>query len=146
MGVSADHVQRCRTSNVDASHRRHVFRDLRPYVYTFQDCKRSEHLYENVHDWFGHEGALHRREWLCSAYNRVFPSRVTFQHHMSQSHVGQFSPHELPVVIERLEPATESEQNCNLCGQKAFPLIASSGMLDRRCNRLHYLLCRPWKN
>ncbi|KAF8249120.1 hypothetical protein K440DRAFT_599255, partial [Wilcoxina mikolae CBS 423.85] len=95
------------------SWKRHVFRDLRPYVCTFRDCQRSEHLFESRHDWFEHERTMHRREWFCSACQELFPTSAAFQNHLSQSHAGQLDPQ---VVVDRSERAIESKQRCNLCG------------------------------
>ncbi|KAF8438315.1 hypothetical protein BGX38DRAFT_1098108, partial [Terfezia claveryi] len=58
--------------------RKHVYRDLQPYICTHKDCPRPEKQYSSLHDWYGHEIQVHRREWylcpLCScalAYSEV---------------------------------------------------------------------------
>jgi len=100
------------------SSRRHVFRDLRPYICTFQDCKRPEHLFESMHEWFDHEKMLHRREWFCNSCSKLFPNSSEFQRHLIQAHTGQFeSEEQMQIAINRSERAIESKQRCNLCEQ-----------------------------
>ncbi|KAL3477454.1 hypothetical protein BJX99DRAFT_226268 [Aspergillus californicus] len=42
--------------------KRHVFRDLRPYVCTFTECQNAEKLYATRHEWLYHEMQMHRRK------------------------------------------------------------------------------------
>ncbi|KAF8053829.1 hypothetical protein FPV67DRAFT_1443106 [Lyophyllum atratum] len=58
--------------------RRHVFEDLRPYVCTFQNCHRANHLFASRHEWYDHEGTFHRREWYCKPCNFVSRSQPDF--------------------------------------------------------------------
>jgi hypothetical protein len=39
--------------------RTHVFRDLRPYLCTFDNCKEPEQQYDSVTDWITHEVSAH---------------------------------------------------------------------------------------
>ncbi|KAF8536959.1 hypothetical protein BDD12DRAFT_746554, partial [Trichophaea hybrida] len=77
---------------------RHVFRDLRPFICTFENCQRSEYLFASRHEWFEHERAVHRRE----------------------QHGNQFTPAQLPLLVERGERPIESDQPCPLC-LEAYP-------------------------
>ncbi|KGO45689.1 Tetratricopeptide-like helical [Penicillium expansum] len=45
------------------SWKRHVFRDLRPYICTFEDCQNGGKLYVSRHDWIYHELQIHRRNY-----------------------------------------------------------------------------------
>ncbi|KAL4909595.1 hypothetical protein BDW74DRAFT_174795 [Aspergillus multicolor] len=38
---------------------RHVLRDLRPYVCTFENCKQPDQLYDTLSEWVAHESAEH---------------------------------------------------------------------------------------
>lgn len=40
-------------------HRTHVFRDLRPYICTFEDCKDPDQQYDTLSDWIAHEISRH---------------------------------------------------------------------------------------
>ncbi|KAG2014895.1 hypothetical protein GB937_006353 [Aspergillus fischeri] len=37
----------------------HIFRDLRPYVCTFEDCKEPDQQYDTLSDWMSHEASKH---------------------------------------------------------------------------------------
>ena len=60
--------------NLISSPRRHFFRDLRPYVCTFDSCTEPNRLFETRHDWFDHEVRYHRREWYCVECDFAFPT------------------------------------------------------------------------
>jgi hypothetical protein len=66
--------------------RKHVFRDIRPYVCTFKGCSQATHLFERRHDWFYHERDVHRREWVCSCCHRAktFGSKASFRTHLNK--------------------------------------------------------------
>ncbi|KAK2768772.1 hypothetical protein FQN54_000628 [Arachnomyces sp. PD_36] len=38
----------------------HIFRDLRPYVCTFEDCKEPDQQYDTLSDWVAHETLKHK--------------------------------------------------------------------------------------
>ena len=65
---------------------RHIFRDLRPYICTFQDCGTPNTDYESRHQWFNHETKIHRVSWICHGHcNDIFQSRETFHEHLLKS-------------------------------------------------------------
>ncbi|KAA8894845.1 hypothetical protein FN846DRAFT_785837, partial [Sphaerosporella brunnea] len=101
--------------------KRHVFRDLRPYVCTFNDCLQAEYLFASRHEWFEHERALHRREWLCNICHQLFRSKEEFQQHLPSLHPGEFDPAQIHVLADRAERAIEPEQPCLLCGKAYSP-------------------------
>lgn len=43
----------------DFDSRTHVFRDLRPYVCTIEDCPEAGQQYDSLDDWVGHEASVH---------------------------------------------------------------------------------------
>ena len=98
--------------------RRHMFRDLRPYICTFQGCPKSDYLFGSRHDWFEHETEFHRREWYCSACDDAFPARSAFQNHLQKQHSGSYKEGQMKTVIDRCERPNESKQPCPLCGDK----------------------------
>lgn len=100
--------------------RKHVFKDLRPYVCTFRDCLKSDRLFGSRHDWYNHEVEVHRREWFCNACTQPFPTKALFEAHLRKYHFDLFTEAQLSAVTDRCERAIdpESEQTCPLCQEK----------------------------
>ena len=99
--------------------RKHVFRDLRPYVCTYEGCLNPEKLYVTRHDWMYHEGQLHQRSWICGNHcNRKFSTPQLLKEHMLDCHLGTFAESQLPILIDMCErPADPDEKApCPLCG------------------------------
>ena len=99
--------------------RKHVFRDLRPYVCTYEDCLNAEKLYATRHDWMYHEGQLHQRSWICGNHcNRRFSTPQLLREHMLDCHMGTFAESQLPILIDMCErPADPDDRaSCPLCG------------------------------
>lgn len=100
----------------------HVFRDLRPYVCTYEDCPNAEKLYVTRHDWTYHGRQLHQRSWICgNKCNCKFSSPHLFKEHMLECHLGTFAEPQLPILIDMCErPADPDERaSCPLCGEQA---------------------------
>jgi hypothetical protein len=112
--------------------RKHVFRDLRPYVCTFKGCQKSDYLFESQHEWFQHELDIHRREWFCNACDaaddppRTYTSRQRFQEHLENTHSTLFVPAQIQIVIDRCGRPAALKQECPLCGEKHFPRLLRS--------------------
>lgn len=103
-------------------HRKHVFRDLRPYMCTYEGCLNAEKLYVTRHDWMYHEGQLHKRSWICgNECNCKFPSPQLLKKHILDCHSGTFTESQLPILIDMCErPADLDERaSCILCGEEA---------------------------
>ncbi|KAF8244040.1 hypothetical protein K440DRAFT_663731 [Wilcoxina mikolae CBS 423.85] len=100
---------------------RHVFRDLQPYVCTFEDCQKSDHMFGSRHEWFEHERNFHRREWHCNICNLSYGSSSNYRDHIQSNHRGMFVPEQLQVVIDRVERSIDSKQPCPLCGEDHLP-------------------------
>ncbi|KAK4560770.1 hypothetical protein LTR86_005349 [Recurvomyces mirabilis] len=72
-------------STKQKSWRKHVYRDLRAYVCTFEACDVG--LFEDIDAWFDHEMSTHRRQWICiSCPDRVFPTPDRLQEHLRRQH------------------------------------------------------------
>lgn len=52
------------TEKTDKAFRRHVLRDLRPYVCTYEDCTEADQQYDSIKDWVSHEVNTHRDKKL----------------------------------------------------------------------------------
>ncbi|KAK3339682.1 hypothetical protein B0T25DRAFT_560394 [Lasiosphaeria hispida] len=79
------------TENRDAW-KRHVFRDLRPYVCTFPSCPSEDKMYASRHDWVYHEMQVHRRQWDCTDCQETFYARGDMASHVALAHAGHPQP------------------------------------------------------
>jgi hypothetical protein len=105
-------------------HRRHVFKDIKPYVCTFKECPKQNHLFDSRHEWFEHEQELHRKEWYCNSCGKIFASSADCGEHLRQVHPG------LQTAVDRCERTIQSEQTCPLC-----PTCYLPGRLQRHLAR-----------
>ncbi|KAK5701314.1 hypothetical protein LTR17_022686 [Elasticomyces elasticus] len=66
--------------------RKHVYRDLRAYVCTFEDCTAG--LFQERDAWFGHELDHHRRLWICQTCvsGRSYLTAADFKAHLRNKH------------------------------------------------------------
>ncbi|KAF8545338.1 hypothetical protein BDD12DRAFT_871622 [Trichophaea hybrida] len=101
----------------ESSWKRHVFREIRPYMCTFPTCVKLEHLFGSQHEWFEHELEYHRQSWYCNQCNQTFSSAETFKKHLQRVHPDSFSEKFLPTIIDRCTRPNESPQICSLCGE-----------------------------
>ncbi|KAI5777396.1 ankyrin repeat-containing domain protein [Geopyxis carbonaria] len=98
----------------DRAWKSHVFRDIRPYVCTFENCSTASHLFETRHQWFNHELDEHRREWFCNSgiCKKTFKQHKDLEDHLRRRHdaVGN-----VDIIIDRCERTAISLQKCPLC-------------------------------
>lgn len=95
-----------------------MFRDLRPYVCTFEDCRNTEKLYVTRSDWTYHVVQLHHRRWVCGGTcDLAFVSPNLLKQHMMEYHASAFTELQLPVLLDMCErPASLDEKvECQLC-------------------------------
>lgn len=106
---------------LDTEHlpRRHVFRDLQPYVCTFPDCPKADELYGSQREWFNHEVQLHRREWYCDACSESFFCKTLFHEHIKVRHFELVAKGYVEAVLSRCERAIVTDVLCPLCGIKS---------------------------
>ncbi|KAI1743712.1 hypothetical protein F4680DRAFT_409163 [Xylaria scruposa] len=103
--------------NTRENWKRHVFRDLRPYICTFPDCLDSERLFLTRHDWIYHEMQLHRRQWICQSCSRQYISKLEMTEHLRRVHNPSIRDRELTSLLEMSErPIDEAHvDNCPFC-------------------------------
>jgi len=95
---------------------RHVFRDLRPYVCTFDSCTKPNHLFETRHDWYDHEVQHHRREWYCAECTVTFSTSSGFTHHLKEIHRAFLrDERDVSALVGGCERAMSGPQQCPLC-------------------------------
>ncbi|RMY70269.1 hypothetical protein D0863_05892 [Hortaea werneckii] len=105
------------------SWRKHVFRDLRAYVCTFQDCNAG--LFEDRETWFRHEMETHRSQLFCViCHEGGFMSKDLLSKHLLSNHgrteqeFGTAGP--LANVFRLIESIAAS--SCPLCDDWAVQL------------------------
>lgn len=103
--------------------RRHVYRDLRPYVCTFAICQNAQKLYTSRYEWEYHETQMHRRksEWVCpQPCGHSASSKSEMEEHLRLSHAETLSG---PLAVSQFANACEREMDedredtCPLCPQ-----------------------------
>jgi len=115
-----------------ATHRRHVFRDLRPYVCTFEDCQNAGKLYVSRHDWIYHELQIHRREYVCKECHKIYSNRKEMSTHLREHYGESISPAQLGVVLDlcdrQVDVSDNEKDSCLVCAEE-LSLSALQGHL-----------------
>ncbi|KAK9771983.1 putative C2H2-type domain-containing protein [Seiridium cardinale] len=103
--------------------KRHVFRDLRPYICTYQACATPYRMFATRYDWVYHESQLHRRQWSCQKCSAAFDSKEKFQGHLEQSHAGIWNGPQISILADMGEgPKSEASRSaCRFC-LRSMPL------------------------
>jgi hypothetical protein len=105
--------------------KRHVYRDLRPYVCTFPQCSNPDKLYATRREWVYHEMQMHRRQWSCGPCHTSFTAKEQMVAHVRSVHAHQWDERRLPAVLEASEaPAGGAEQQACLICSRRFSLSA----------------------
>ncbi|RPA81030.1 hypothetical protein BJ508DRAFT_415051 [Ascobolus immersus RN42] len=117
------------SQHVETEHawRKHVLKDLCPYVCTYPNCPQGTAFFESRRDWAKHETELHRGSWFCNSEGHpTFHNADKFAEHMVVSHsMPHFGSGNLQKLIALFRiPARESTGICHLCGH-------SSGRISR---------------
>ncbi|KAI8719837.1 C2H2-type domain-containing protein [Fusarium sp. LHS14.1] len=104
------------------SWKRHVFRDLRPYICTFEHCQNPEKLYVSRHEWIYHELQIHRRKYICKDCPKTYYSRTEMSAHV-QGHYGEsISPAQLGVILDLCNQQDDGmngeKDECLICGEE----------------------------
>ncbi|KAK6062727.1 hypothetical protein SCUP515_13088 [Seiridium cupressi] len=103
--------------------KRHVFRDLRPYICTYQACTTPYRMFATRYDWVCHESQLHRRQWNCQKCSAAFDSKEEFQGHLEQSHAGIWNGPQISILADMGEgPKSKAIlSDCRFC-LRSMPL------------------------
>ncbi|KAI0538723.1 hypothetical protein GGR58DRAFT_467145 [Xylaria digitata] len=102
--------------------KRHVFRDLRPYICTFEHCHNAGKLFSSRHDWKNHEFQIHRREYVCQRCRNRCASRQEMSTHL-QGHYGDSIPSaQMNIILDlcdrQVDPSGNHTDSCILCGEE----------------------------
>ena len=122
-------------------HRSHLYRHLRPYICTSNECKTPFKTYATRHDWFEHEAQIHRRQWFCQACLLIFGDELAFVEHQRAHHANSFAEWQLPTLTDLCSRPAHKDvsDTCPLCS-KPKQLIRSHLAYHMRELALHVLL------
>lgn len=97
--------------------KRHVYRDLRPYVCTFAQCSNPDKLYATRREWAYHEFQMHRRQWNCRLCSTSYESKELMASHLRSRHSHHWEERQLATVLEVSEVPIEGgqKQACPIC-------------------------------
>lgn len=92
--------------------RRHVLKDIDPYICLFEDCSKPNEHFRNVEDWLNHMKWQHTIVWSCPAFDHkstLFDSKDEFEQHMNQEHFATFTESQLPLLVQKsAHPASDT--------------------------------------
>lgn len=97
---------------------KHVYRDLQPYVCTFDGCELPDRTYESRHEWFQHEVHAHRKWWECiEGCNLTFHALDAFHGHLTSEHPGLASNSRISDLVRNCErqKSMDVAASCSLC-------------------------------
>ncbi|KAL9045156.1 MAG: hypothetical protein Q9214_001765 [Letrouitia sp. 1 TL-2023] len=125
----------------DKEWKRHLFKDLQPYICTSGDCAESYTMFERRRDWIRHETRFHIREWCCNVpEHEVFSDKKKFKLHMDLLHPEFCNDLQMDTVIEMFQRPMESATvKCPLClnnGQGALTIGAFEKHVARHLESL----------
>ncbi|KAF2793116.1 hypothetical protein K505DRAFT_386323 [Melanomma pulvis-pyrius CBS 109.77] len=112
----------------------HVFRDLRPYICTFEECQNPDKQYSTRHDWIYHERQMHRRQWVCKEHNAKFPTQDLFVEHIGEVHSKSMIKNEqLSVLLQISERQVDDTEimSCPLCPDKLRLMELESHLAEK---------------
>ena len=118
----------------------HVFRDLEPYICTFDDCLRAEKTFGVRDEWFRHELESHRiiRVWVCQSCVREFATAEAFETHLQKYHDNISGPSQLAMMVSlciKHSAIRLNEELCPLCPVK----LNTGDLKDHIANHLEQL-------
>lgn len=108
----------------ERSWKKHVLRDLKPYVCTFSGCSSQDHFFASRNEWYLHETQEHRCEWHCNVEGHdICNTQEQFMNHMSESHGTELSLDQMANLAPMFRRAHRSSaRRCNLCNKKSKSL------------------------
>ncbi|KAI3322270.1 hypothetical protein HD806DRAFT_144170 [Xylariaceae sp. AK1471] len=101
-----------------SSWKRHVFRDLHPYVCLSKDCEAPDQDFGRRHQWMDHILQCHWKIWQCpSGCQSTFDSASSFKDHMAKAHSEAFPASQMDSVAKLSERPIDLEKgvDCPIC-------------------------------
>jgi hypothetical protein len=104
----------------------HVFKDLEPYLCTFDECYSAQDMYAVREEWYRHELETHRvkKVWTCATCLLEFPTKKDAETHLEvhRAEIGEEGISMLKKMLRQtMSHATLDIQNCPLCMDKLKP-------------------------
>jgi hypothetical protein len=100
--------------------RKHVMKDLQPYVCIYNLCPTQDILYDCEAAWLKHEQWEHAYQWCCDSPDHplaMFPGTDEFKNHMREAHPETFQEHQLQGLADASKrPSLAAFEFCPLCG------------------------------
>ncbi|KAH8805202.1 hypothetical protein F5884DRAFT_885273 [Xylogone sp. PMI_703] len=95
--------------------RKHVMRDLKPYVCTSKECDMK--LFQDRYTWFTHELQNHFVEWSCCFCSQSYATRDNFDKHVRKLHADKFTDDQLSALAKVCQQPMEkfSPSACPFC-------------------------------
>ena len=127
----------CVSCHITSSHqwKKHIMRDLEPYVCTFENCGRANDMFESREDWYNHELQQHRLEYYCNVKDHEQYTDVReFRSHMDKEHNVQFDHEQPQSQLSMFSRPTQRKSGiCPLCMESTVQL---KGHLARHLERI----------
>lgn len=99
--------------------RRHVFKDLRPYVCLQYGCAEAEYEFAHRRDWISHTRHCHCTGYSCplDSCAQRFPRPSMFQQHVEAAHANEKSRYDMSTLMSRavVEKVNEPGLVCPFC-------------------------------
>ena len=110
-------------SCTDITLRRHVFRDLQPYVCMHEHCVCDGHTFRRRRDWEAHEITEHYSQWNCPLNTTHSPSatRTILQEHLLKAHGDTLTVSQIPLILPVCRRTCNSRLTpyiCSLCSEQ----------------------------
>ncbi|PVH87161.1 hypothetical protein DL98DRAFT_581881 [Cadophora sp. DSE1049] len=108
----------------DEAWKRHLLKDLEPYICTFANCVLEDHQFDDRNDWYEHELQKHRIEWCCNLDGHApCTSPSEFLSHLEDHHPNlQSSSLSQDVIRQFQRPAQRYSKICPLCSKPSEKL------------------------
>jgi len=121
----------------DQAWKRHIIKDLRPYVCIHEECPFPEELFSSTRAWREHLRKPHYSEWACPLHSKgkhrvrkpaiegeksgVFYKESDFQRHLENSHKGAFSSTQIDILKRRSLRTIQAVVTCPFCKPEELP-------------------------
>jgi uncharacterized C2H2 Zn-finger protein len=128
----------CRLTSVRQTNawHKHVYRDLQPYLCTFEDCKVPDRTYESRHEWFQHELQAHREWWECiMGCDTTCHSLEQFREHLLHGHTELADATRIEDIVRtcQRQESMDTGAKCPLCQS----ILSSLVQLRRHLGKHH---------
>jgi Heterokaryon incompatibility protein (HET) len=129
----------------DEAWKRHIIKDLRPYVCIHEECPFPEELFSSTRAWREHLRKPHYSEWACPLHSKgkrgvrksaiegeksgVFYKESEFQRHLETNHRGAFSSTQIDVLKRRSLRTVQAVVTCPFCKYEELPNASEADVI-----------------